>query len=1275
MIPLKQGALWRSHMRKVTYTLPRFISILLMIALGSFVFVGLLTTPASLEKTLYSYLDRYHMPDLTVSHPLGLDVDDQMLLKESPGLEDIVFAYQADQVVKETGDVLRLESPNPFPTYDLRAGRLPQNNQEIALSQALQGRYQIGQMIQLDNGGKDIPPKLSQDHFRVCGFVASPMDINPSISGTNSAFGSGNVTGFGVIKGELFLDDNPSIAYLQFSDVKGLYGGDQRYLDRMNTHLRQVQDRFATRPKDRYALLLRQTNAGLADGQKALNQANDQVEEGIYTLNTAKAQLDRAQLSLQQGREQVTTQSSLAQKQLLDSGQSLAQAHQSLMDGQNKLSKGEQALNTGQFRLNQERQRLSKAQQDYQASRERYLHAKAQATSGQTQLVTGRQSLDRARQDLAAREADYRYYLAQQESHVQKLQNAKITLSEGQKNMALLQSQLDALNQQIQGEKQTLRNQQLEVSRLQAAFYQANQAYQQALAQGNTAQLPQLAQDLEQARLAYNQRNANYLAASQAYQSKQAAYQNQSMKLSTMKQKISEAQSFLGNNESILANAQAKLQESQVKLDVARQEIEKQQQVYEQMQITARHGTSQLASAEKQLQEANLLLSQGEGKLSQAQEDLDNKARQFALAKQTLTASKQAWEQGMLSLQKGQKELSQQNSQAGRQLDQSLKELLARQEDYYRQHKSYFENYPDIIKELNEQQNTLNDSKQAFQRLVVPEYDIRDRASYQAVSDFAQSAEGMRLMSRIFPVFFYLIALLICLTTMTRMVEDDRGQIGTLKGLGYTSSAIMRGYIFYGAAASLIGTFIGSVLGYQILMPLIVDAYYTSAVFPEVVKIIHPWIPFVSLAVGLLCTAFAAFLSSHQLLQEQVANLLRPRAPKNGTRILLESIQPFWRRLSFDQKITFRNVFRYKKRAAMTILGVAGCMGLITMGLGLNYAITGVFDRQFQQLHHYDMIAIYDDRAPSNKLQDLNSQLNQSPQVAAHTSARYEQGSFPLKGQSDQSLSIITPLQTQDFGHYLELVDAKTGQNLSLENGPVLTAKTARILGLKAGDSIRYQNMYGDWHTITIQGVCENYIGHSLFLSEKDYSNLFGKPLIANANYIQLKDPKQIENFSKDFLKHDISLAAIKTTSTSAMVDDLTQSLKVIVKVIIAVSMLLALVVLYNLTNINVEERLRELSTIKVLGFYPLEVTAYIYRESFLLTIIGLFLGIGLGKFLHTLICRALAPPAFTMMEIIPFQDYLWAAFFTLLTSLIVMAIMHRKMQKVDMVQALKGVD
>lgn len=564
-------------------------------------------------------------------------------------------------------------------------------------------------------------------------------------------------------------------------------------------------------------------------------------------------------------------------------------------------------------------------------------------------------------------------------------------------------------------------------------------------------------------------------------------------------------------------------------------------------------------------------------------------------------------------------------------------------------------------------------------KIAYPSYTINGREESQGYSSYRADSERVEVLANVFPVFLFAVAALVSLTTMMRFVEEERTNIGTLKALGYGNGAIAIKFLLYSTSAAILGVVLGSILGYTFLPDLIIKAYLASSTLGTGYQLNFAWGPLlISLAVALLSTTVISMLTLWQTLREQPSALLLPKPPKNGSRIMLEHIPWLWRYMSFSAKVTARNIFRYKSRMLMTILGVAGCTGLLVMGFGIRDLLQGIGHIQYNDVQKNDIIALKPSDVTKKEERKL-TQIFKEKAITQVNAVQYQQLSKHLKNSgSTENVSLIAPKDTKTFRKSINLWQRQDKKKLILpQNGVIISEKLATILNAKKGSTISLKNSHGKIYHFKVSGICEMYLGHYLFMSPREYEKATGKKYSANAYLVTTKkhDPAYVNKVSRQLVKTAAIETIVSNSSNRKLLGSFTGSLNEVIFILILISGMLALVVIYNLTNINVAERIRELSTIKVLGFYDNETTMYIYRETIILSLLGTLVGFGFGWWLHYFIITSL-PPDVAMFD--PNMYPLNFVFSALIPALITAAlaiVVHHKIKKINMLDALSSID
>ena len=625
---------------------------------------------------------------------------------------------------------------------------------------------------------------------------------------------------------------------------------------------------------------------------------------------------------------------------------------------------------------------------------------------------------------------------------------------------------------------------------------------------------------------------------------------------------------------------------------------------------------------------------------------------------------------GLAKLAEGQKEID----QAKDQLEQQ-QAMIGTESPQLAQAQTALENQQKELDNNREQllsaQKKIRENEQAIHDLKTPSYTFDQRAENPGFQEYGDLSERIAAIANVFPVFFFFIAALITFTTMTRMVEENRREIGTLKALGYSRFEIAIKYIIYALSAAIIGIVLGSVIGTHTLPRLVFELSSDRYNFPGV-EAFYLSRPIVQATIAFLFASLgAALLVLMRELHEKPAELLQPKAPKPGKRIFLERITPIWSRMSFNSKVSYRNLFRYKSRMIMAVIGIAGCAALMVAGVGLKDSLSSVGDKQFGPIIDYDAIVTLKDQPDRAAVEKI---FTDKEKITSHLGMMNQTVELKQKGQANQKLTMMVPESRKAFDQYLHLKQQEKKFTLP-EEGAVITQKIAKLFDLKKGDSLTVYDEDQQPFKIRIANISDNYLGNFLYLSKDYYQKVRGTSFAVNS-YL-LKSKKMSKSEEEDLSKTLLNSEQVTNTSfISTQIETQEHSmdnLDGIVWIFVVLSGLLAFIVLYNLTNINVSERLRELSTIKVLGFYDREVTSYIFRENFVFTILGILFGYGLGIILTKFILDQASMETITFPLVIRAGAYLLAGGLTILFSVIVMVATHFRLQHINMIDALKS--
>ena len=575
---------------------------------------------------------------------------------------------------------------------------------------------------------------------------------------------------------------------------------------------------------------------------------------------------------------------------------------------------------------------------------------------------------------------------------------------------------------------------------------------------------------------------------------------------------------------------------------------------------------------------------------------------------------------------------------------------------------------------LEKQQKKMNEQEQEIKQLGSISYYVNDRKNDSGYDTYQSNSEKIELITNIFPVFLFAVAALVSFSTMTRFIDEERQNIGVLRALGYSKLDTSLKFVIYSLTAALTGVFIGAIGGYWILPRIIFNAYTANLTLTNFQSGFSWKYLFLTFLISILCTTGAAVIQLFIVLRAKTSELLLPKPPKNGSRILLEKIKPFWQHLSFNYKVTLRNIFRYKVKMIMTILGIAGCTGLLMMGFGIRDSLAGIGQKQYSEIIKYDLIAIDKNSLSSEQSSRLNQKLSSS-QVNKYLPVYFENVSKKIAG-TNQDLSIIVPEKSSQISKYISLRNRSSGQKINLNSrGIVISEKLAKLLNLSIGDELSLVTTNGKKVKLPISNICEMYMGHYVLMNSNVYQKYFNKKVNSNAQLIELNNKKQTNSFANSLMKTGAVSAINLNTNNQQIIDSLIQSMNKVIFLLIGLAALLAVVVIFTLTTTNLEERMREIATLKVLGFYNNEASLYIYRETIILSIFGILIGFLIGNWLHGFIIDNLSPLNAMFRPGILFSNYLLSALIPLVITGIMAIFVNRKIKEVNMLEALKSVD
>lgn len=1354
-------ALRKEFWMEIRKSKSRFISILLIVALGVAFFSGIQASSPDMRYSGDAYYDESSLMDIKVVGTMGLTSDDVSSIESIDGIESAEGAWSTDVMCGEgqKQKVLHIESINDTVNkLDVQEGRLPEKSGEIFLDStfASSNEYKVGDKVALREEGDS--PVLVTTEYTVVGTGRSPLYI--SFNRGNTTLGTGEVNGFGYVLPEDFDQEIYTQIYVTVHGAKGLTS----YTDGYENLIAKIKDRVENIADDRCQIRLA---AVKADAQEEINDAQKKLDDGKKEadekLADAKEELDKGEKDLEDGRKEYEdgkSQLEDAKTELADGKKQLEDAKTELTDGKNQLEDAKAQLADGKSQLESARSQLSSSKSQLDTARSQLDDGWSQVNAAKAQLADGQAQLDSAQKQVT--------------SGLAELEENQKTLDENKAKLADGKAQIEAGEQQLEAAKQTLTTKQSELDQSKAEIIAGQQQIESTRTQLNAqkqqitdglsqvsageaqlqdgisalesakAQLTELQSQLEIVRASYNaalenpdasQEEIDILAAqvsaleeqeaavSQQIQASEAQIESQRQQLAATRSElesglaaVEDGLSQLSQKESELNAGREQITAGQAEIDAGWIQIQEQENTLAASKAEIEAGEQELEKGQKQLKAAKKKLNKAQKEIDSNAETLaagqaeldanvaklnDNEAqyasgleqynsgaRQIAENEAKLTSGEQEIAENEAKLADGEKEIADNEKKLAdgekeitdneKKLQDAAKDLKKGEKDLADGKKEYEDAKKDAEDEIAENQQKLDDAKKELEDLEMPEWMVTDREALPEYTDYGDNADRLRNIGQVFPVIFFLVAALISLTTMTRMVEEQRTQIGTLKALGYKKSAIAAKYICYAFFATLLGSVLGMLIGEKIIPYIIITAY--GIMYHNVANTIsidyQPGFALIASTASVVCTVGATLFASGKELQETPASLMRPPAPKEGKRVLLERLTFIWKHLSFSWKSTIRNLFRYKKRLIMTVFGIAGSMGLMLVGFGIQDSISDIAAIQYRELQHYDGMVIEDSDATEEEHAELFEYMKENEQIAHCNRVQMTKISAP-KGSSNISIYLFVPESLSEFAKDVTLKNRITGETYELtDEGAAISEKTASLLGLKVGDMIPLKK--GDKeYKVRVAVITENYMSHYLYMTPRVYEQTFGeKPEYENIVFTMQEDCKDdLEMAGSRILANPGALSISYTSSLASQVDRMLSTLDAVILVLIVSAGMLAFVVLYNLNNINITERQRELATLKVLGFYDGEVSQYVLRENVILTVLGIMFGAVFGILIHRYVITTVEVDAVMFGRNIKPLSFLYSGILTSIFSIVVNGVMHFKLKTIDMVESLKSVE
>lgn len=1084
---------------------------------------------------------------------------------------------------------------------------------------------------------------------------------------------------------------------------------------------------------------LRSAEDDLDDAYREILQARLEIAQGEKDLLSGKKELDQGRLDYLEGKRRFDDEISSAQSDLDDGQAKLNESYGQLQDAKVQIRDTEQLLDDEANKLasaiveyNDGKKELDQGKKDLDQGRREYLDGLRTYEEGQSKLQAGIDEYNKGLEDYkkGQRELDYaKTRLQESEAMLKNIQNAGIDIKALPGQISSLQNKVETNTKKAEefkarAEESGKLAQELETSAKTKAeqaktgaadSIRAKEEYNQVL-ESSRDHLKR-AEELEtqvsklNTELASLEESLNTLSPEEDPQ----AYDNLQRQIASKKAQIQETSSSasLARNQGQAAASQAqkKLEQaaslaSQVKTleEQAKADGQKAIERAEEAKTLGDQAMSYGAIAKSSGQELQAIISKLKGlgldlnsldtsmaqdpyaELQKARDEISSGQRRLDAAKIELAQGQRDYQAGLEEFKRGQEEFENERIRGLNDLNSSKVELDRGQaeydkgirdlrdakiklsqgeEDYNQGLETFNEEKDQAYDEISDAQDEIDQVRADQKKLKTPEFMINSRNADQTYFNIKDFPHGLNQLVYVFSILALAVAILVAANNMTRLIDENRTIMGTYKGLGYSAGQISLKFIFFGGVSGLIGAILGSIFGQKILGPVIYDIYMGSIIFEGQRISMDPILTISAIVLAIITTIGVSLGTSYKSLRENTADLLRLKAPKAGNRIFLEKIEPIWSRLSFMNKITARNIFRYKARMFMTILGVGVCMGLLILGLSMKFAIANVVDSQYGQIILYDGLAVLDEDIEEDQLDTLVSDIEEE---ASLQEIRLENLKLADTDGHNQDVSMY--ISPHNFGGYIGFQDRDQNQFNLGQDGIVMSEKLAINMDAEEGDTVAIE-ISGQEYDFKIDKIMKNHVSHRIYLTSSYYESVIGNDMEVNALMV-----KDTDENTRDFISdHDSIISYIDNNDIKEDTQENVDSLDVVILIIVVISMLLAFVVQYSLTSINVAERKRELSTMKVLGFFPKEITSYVFKETIILSIFGIILGIPIGKVIVDFILGSFAPANLMFGDPNYIISMSISAILTMVFTLIVMFFVHKNLKEIDMLEALSSVE
>ena len=1208
-----KNAMQKDFWREIKHTRSRFFSIMILVALSVAFLSGLKATAPDMKRTGDDYLDSLHLADIQVLSTLGLTDEDIAALRAQDKVEDAEGEYVIDAFASSDSldAVVKVLS---LTGRGINKVLLRDGRMPARADECVVEENMLSLMsISIGDRITLTPGGDLSDALSQNTYTVVGTVRSPvylAVERGTSTLGSGTVKAYLYLPREAFTLDYYTAAYVRVSGAAEMTAFYSDYDDYIDAVIDELEPFGDARAQLRHDDLVDEATEKLDDAQKELDDAKAEADE---KLGDAQKELNDARRKLDDG-----------WKDYYDGQQELKDARAELDDAKIELDDGEMQYLNGMEEYEDALDEYEKGRAEYEDGLAQYEDGVKELESGEKELAAGRRQLESGERQLNSLAKTVTDALAGSGSPYGGAPEKLLEdLGRGDSAaIAATDAALGGMRAQLTG---GIAKAQSKIDEMQDQLVTVNTAIDQLSQIPPEYMTPEQKQMLAEAQAAKPQLEAG-IATAQATKA--------------------ELEENLSQLNSISASS---LAASKRELDDGWDEYYA--------------GEAELDAGRKELRDAKM-------ELDDAKAQLDDAPAQLADAKKELSDARKKLDDGWKDYYDGEA----QYADGVKELSDAYTELTDGERDYRKGLREYADGKAEADEKIADAQEKITDARRKVADIDSCEWYIFSRSYNPGYTGFGQDADRMANLASVLPIIFFLVAALVCLTTMTRMVEEQRVQIGALKALGYSRLSISWKYIGYGLLPSLVGGVLGLVIGYILFPKMIFTAYQIMYQMPDIELHAYTDISLFSVLAAVACTTVATLWACLATLRETPASLMRPRTPKAGKRVFLEYIKPLWRRMSFIHKVTARNLFRYQKRFWMTVIGIGGCTALIIAGFGMRSSLLFTMSRQYDELFHYSAQVTLADNALPEERASVEDFLEHDSRVVNYIPCAASSATVVTPSYS--TTAYVEVMASDEIGKVVDLFDYKSGDPITMgDEGVYIDQKLSELLKVSVGDTFFLDgDVRGD---VTVAGIYEHYTGHFIYMTPGYYENALHADGEPNA-YLLNFTSDDTDTCNAVFEKL-LDMSGVATTSRMRDTQDTymhsMERVDFVVVIIILAAAALAMVVLFNLSNINITERQRELATIKLLGFYDGEVSAYVYRENIVLTVFGILMGCFMGHWLHIYLVRS------TEIDLMMFgrqtapSAYVYAAILTALFSLLVNVLAHFRMKKIDMVESLKSAE